>query len=85
MNKPRFKVGDKVCRPEFWGDEVVTIERIELFSPKPSISFAVDKCPYIYNFKETDQNYKYKDGSWDYQLVLAEVYHSPLMKVMNET
>lgn len=82
--KPRFKIGDKVCRPEYWGNDVVTIKTIQIhaYSHYSPISPAIDEAPFVYMFEEA--SHKYKDGAWDYQLVGAEVYHSPLMKALDE-
>lgn len=76
--KPRFKIGDRVCRPKSWGDKVVTIISIEEAEKSRYWTDNISKCPFIYRFEELNR------GSWDFQLVLEEVVNSPLYKAMSE-
>lgn len=85
MNSPRFKIGDKVCRPEFWGSTIVTVSSIDNYTP--DLNFPdpqIDSHPYIYEFVEANNTNRFKDGAWDYQLVPADVYLSPLQRALDE-
>jgi hypothetical protein len=79
--KPRFKVGDKVIYPDFLGMDVLTISAIEdrTYTTQGNLSSnRVKACPYVYNFENESVR------AWDFQLVLAEVYDSPLLKALRE-
>jgi hypothetical protein len=82
MNSPRFKVGDKVIRVGYYTNQIVTI--IQIIDHRKELKFftvlnmpEVTNCLWAY---ELDNNGK----AWDYQLVLAEVYHSPLSLALQE-
>lgn len=81
MNQPRFKVGDRVVRPEYLGNKVGTIKNVRYEAPfYPGMDKNLDECPFVYEFKEPE----FISGAWDYQLVLEEVYNSPLYKALQE-
>lgn len=84
MNKPRFKPGDKVYRPEYWGNCKLTVKEIH-YLPDPRLpNKQIDECSYYYTFEEETFNVIYGDGAWDYQCIVAEVYESPLYKALKE-
>lgn len=84
MNKPRFKIGDKVCCPGFFNNRIITIEKIhDLTVAVRNVGGLPDKFyknPFRYSFKEE----KTGRGAWDFELIEPEIYNSPLWKALAE-
>jgi hypothetical protein len=82
MNKPRFKIGDKVARISGakYAYFATIISEPKLISALNLInaSSEITECPYYYKLDQVS------DAAWDYQLVHLDVYNSPLYQALNE-
>lgn len=79
MNSHRFEVGDKViCH-----DKITTIVAIQDHTKDIQALTVLITLPEVQNHPFT---YRLADGrhAWDYQLILAEIYNSPLSNALRE-